>query len=99
MSKSVETGQLIEAVQAVAAGKLVFDRRYDAPPIALTPRETEVLRLVADGLTNDEISTELGVTAKTVEGHLGRIFERTGVQSRTELATRAIREGWLDLPA
>lgn len=98
VSKSVDTGQLIEAVQAAAAGKLVFDRRHDAPPIALTPRETDVLRLVADGLTNDEIGTELGVTTKTVEGHLGRIFERTGVQSRTELATRAIREGWLDLP-
>jgi DNA-binding NarL/FixJ family response regulator len=98
VSKSVDTGQLIEAVQAAAAGKLVFDRRHDAPLIAFTPRETEVLRLVADGLSNDEISTELGVTAKTVEGHLGRIFERTDVQSRTELATRAIREGWLDLP-
>jgi DNA-binding NarL/FixJ family response regulator len=98
VSKSVETGQLIEAVQAAAAGKLVFDRRQEAPLIAFTPRETEVLRLVADGQTNDEISTELGVTSKTVEGHLGRIFERTGVQSRTELATRAIREGWLDLP-
>lgn len=98
VSKSVDTGQLIEAVKAAAAGKLVFDRRPDALPLALTPRESEVLRLVADGLTNDEISTELGVTTKTVEGHLGRIFERTGVQSRTELATRAIREGWLDLP-
>lgn len=99
VSKSVETGELIEAVKAAAAGKLVFDRRHDTQPIAFTPRETEVLRWVADGLTNDEISTELGVTTKTVEGHLGRIFERTGVQSRTELATRAIREGWLDLPA
>jgi DNA-binding NarL/FixJ family response regulator len=99
VSKSVETGQLIEAVQAAAAGKLVFDRRHDGPPIALTPRETEVLGLVVDGLTNDEISNQLGVASKTVEGHLGRIFERTGVQSRTELATRAIREGWVDLPA
>ena len=56
------------------------------------------MRLVADGLTNDEVGDALGVTSKTVEAHLGRIFERTGVQSRTELATRAIREAWLDLP-
>lgn len=97
VAKSVDTRQLIEAIRAAAAGKLVFERRHDAP-LELTPRETEVIRLVADGLTNDEISAQLGVTAKTVEGHLGRIFERAGVQSRTELATRAIREGWLDLP-
>jgi DNA-binding NarL/FixJ family response regulator len=54
--------------------------------------------LVADGLTNEEVGHALGVTSKTVEAHLGRIFERTGIQSRTELATRAIREAWLDLP-
>lgn len=96
--KRVETRELIEAVRAAAAGRLVFERRHDAPPPALTPRELDVVRLVADGLTNEEVGAGLGVTSKTVEAHLGRIFERTGAQSRTELATRAIREGWLDLP-
>ena len=95
--KRVETRELIDAVRAAASGRLVFERRHDAQPPALTPREKEVLRLVADGRTNDEVGVALGVTSKTVEAHLGRIFERTGVQSRTELATRAIREGWLDL--
>lgn len=95
--KHVETRELIAAVRAAANGRLVFERRKDAPPPALTPREAEVLRLVADGRTNEEVGLALGVTSKTVEAHLGRIFERTGVQSRTELATRAIREGWLDL--
>ena len=95
--KRVETRELIEAVRAAAEGRLVFERRRDAPPPALTPRETDVLRLVADGRTNEEVGVAMGVTSKTVEAHLGRIFERTGVQSRTELATRAIREGWLDL--
>ena len=94
--KRVETRELLEAVRAAADGRLVFERRHDAPPPALTPREAEVLRLVADGRTNEEVGVALGVTSKTVEAHLGRIFERTGVQSRTELATRAIREGWLD---
>ena len=95
--KRVETRELIKAVRAAASGRLVFERRQDAPPPALTPREMEVLRLVADGRTNEEVGVALGVTSKTVEAHLGRLFERTGVQSRTELATRAIREGWLDL--
>lgn len=94
--KRVETRELLEAVRAAADGRLVFERRHDVPPPALTPREADVLRLVADGRTNDEVGIALGVTSKTVEAHLGRIFERTGVQSRTELATRAIREGWLD---
>ncbi len=96
--KRVETRELIDAVRAAADGRLVFERRQEAPPPALTPREMEVVRLVADGLTNEEVGVGMGVTSKTVEAHLGRIFERTGVQSRTELATRAIREGWLDLP-
>jgi DNA-binding NarL/FixJ family response regulator len=96
--KRVETRELIDAVRAAAAGRLVFERRHDALPPALTPREAEVLRHVAKGLTNDEVGIALGVTSKTVEAHLGRIFERTGVGSRTELATRAIREGWLDVP-
>jgi DNA-binding NarL/FixJ family response regulator len=57
-----------------------------------------VVRLVADGRSNDEIGAALGITTKTVEGHLRRLFERLGAQSRTELATRAVREGWLEVP-
>jgi DNA-binding NarL/FixJ family response regulator len=53
---------------------------------------------VADGLSNDEIGRSLGITSKSVEAHISRIFARTGVRSRTELATTAIRQGWLDLP-
>ena len=94
--KRVETRELIDAVRAAAGGELVFARRDDTPPPALKAREAEVVRLVADGRTNEEVGVAMGVTSKTVEAHLGRIFERTGVQSRTELATRAIREGWLD---
>lgn len=98
VAKSVETRELIEAVRAAASGKLVFGRRVDAPPPALTPRETDVVGLVADGLSNDEVGEALGITSRAVEAHLGRIFERTGIQSRTELATRVIREAWLDVP-
>ncbi|MBA2631870.1 MAG: response regulator transcription factor [Chloroflexi bacterium] len=99
VAKSVETRELIKAVRAAAAGRLVFDRQVEPPPPVLTPRETDVVRLVADGRTNEEVGFALGVTSKTVEAHLGRIFERTGIQTRTELATRAIREAWLDRPA
>jgi DNA-binding NarL/FixJ family response regulator len=96
--KNVETRELIEAVRSVAAGRLVFGRKDRDLPPELTRRELDVVRLVADGRSNDEIGVALGVTARTVEAHLGRIFERADVSSRTELATRAIREAWLDVP-
>ena len=52
---------------------------------------------VVDGLSNDEIAGRLGMAPKTVESHLRRIFERHDLASRTELATRALREGWLEV--
>ena len=68
------------------------------PERRLSAREHDVVRLVADGRTNDEIGPALRIGAKTVETHLARLFERLGVASRTELAMRAVREGWLDVP-
>ncbi len=88
---------LLAAIRAAAAGGLHFGVR-PGQRLALTQRELEVVRLVVDGRSNDEIATHLGIASKTVESHLRRIFERFGVVSRTELATRALREGWLDLP-
>ena len=95
--KSVPLATLVDAIRRVAAGGLVFDRRPVAV-VALTPRERSVVLLVVDGKSNDEIAATLGITTRTVEAHLANLFERSGVASRTELATRALREGWLDLP-
>jgi hypothetical protein len=53
----------------------------------------------ADGRSNDEIAGQLEISSRTVETHLRHLFERLGLASRTELATRALREGWLELPA
>ena len=55
----------------------------------------QVLALVCDGASNDEIGARLGVTEKTVESHLRRLFDRYAVLSRTELAVLALREGWV----
>ena len=54
-----------------------------------------MLTLVCGGASNDEIGAQLGVTEKTVESHLRRLFDRYGVLSRTELAVLALREGWV----
>jgi DNA-binding NarL/FixJ family response regulator len=97
--KTAPVAELVAAIRCAAAGGLAFDCGPDpSAGTRLTARELEVVRLVADGRSNDEIGTALGITTKTVEGHLRRLFERLSVQSRTELATRAVREGWLEVP-
>ena len=97
--KTAPTAVLIEAIRRAAAGGLSFSVRPSPTVRALSERERDVVRLVVDGRSNDEIGGQLGIGGKTVETHLRRLFERHGLASRTELATRAIREGWLDVPA
>ncbi len=97
--KTAPTAELVEAIRRVAAGGLHFSSRPDLGTLSLSSREREVLERLVEGRSNDEIGGDLGVTTRTVESHLTRLFERYGVHSRTELATRAIREGWLDVPS
>jgi DNA-binding NarL/FixJ family response regulator len=97
--KTAPMADLLSAIRRAAAGGLAFETRPDATArIRLSRRELEVVQLVADGRSNDEVGGALGIGAKTVETHLARLYERFGMSSRTELATRALREGWLDLP-
>ena len=96
--KNGPIGDLLAAIRAAASGTLHFGVR-PGQRLALSERELEVVRKVVEGRSNDEIGTDLGIAPKTVESHLRRIFERVNVTSRTELATRALREGWLDLPS
>jgi DNA-binding NarL/FixJ family response regulator len=96
--KTAPIGELLEAVRRAASGKLSFDVRPGRAGAALSPREWQVVAALVEGLSNDEIAGRLGISAKTVESHLRRLFERHGVASRTELATRAIRDGWLEVP-
>jgi len=63
----------------------------------LTDRELEVLKLVTKGLSNKEIGDELALSVRTVEGHLGSIFGKLRVSSRTEAVYRALKEGWVTL--
>lgn len=93
--KTAPTGELLDAIRRAATGGLHFGVR-PGRGIALSDRERDVLRCVVDGSSNDEIGTRLGISARTVESHLRRLFERHDVASRTELAARAIREGWLE---
>lgn len=97
--KTAPLPELVDAIRRVAAGGLAFAVRPRTTGRAhLTAREHDVVRLVAEGRSNDEIGVALGIGAKTVETHLSRVFERFGISSRAELAARAVREGWLDVP-
>ena len=64
---------------------------------ALTPRELDVLRLVAHGLGNKEIAAELALSTHTVKYHLASVLAKLGVRSRTEAVSRGIRTGLLPL--
>ena len=61
----------------------------------LTPREIDVLRLVARGMTNREAGRELVISHRTVQGHLASIYGKLGVSSRTEAVTEALKRGWI----
>ncbi len=96
--KTAPLAELVDAIRRVAGGGLAFAVRPRTGRAHLTAREHDVVRLVADGRSNDEIGATLGIGSKTVETHLSRIFERFGLSARAELAARAVREGWLDVP-
>jgi two-component system NarL family response regulator len=101
--KDIAADELVRCVRAVLAGKT-----YLAPAAAaklaegvmhvqLTPRELATLRLMADGKANKEIANELGISARTVKTHLGHLFEKLGVASRTEAVKVATRRGLVRL--
>ena len=102
LDKGPEITAIVDAIRTVAAGGTVF-RAADlaaarAAPRRPTGRELDVIARVVAGSTNAEIAAELGLSEKTVETHLHRLFDRYGLLSRTELAVLAIDEGWAARP-
>jgi DNA-binding NarL/FixJ family response regulator len=100
LPKSTEMTEVLRAVRLVAAGGTAFSAAaLDAVRAAPRPpseREVAVIRGLMGGATSDEIGRGLGISPRTVESHLRRLFDRYGVVSRTELAVLATREGWVD---
>ena len=69
----------------------------EPPAEALTPRETEVLHLLAEGLANKAIARRLDISEHTVKFHVNAILGKLDAQSRTGAVVRAMRLGWLPL--
>ncbi len=96
--------QIVHAIQSVAAGLMIFDSALMPPRPGdtaliepLTPRENEVLRLLADGLANREIATRLNISEHTIKFHIRSILGKLGASSRTEAVTRGLRSGLIEL--
>lgn len=100
IDKRAEIEQILEAVRTVAGGGTAFSARaLDAARYSPRPpseREVSVLRELQRGASSDEIGVRLGISPRTVESHLRRLFDRYGVVSRTELAVLALHEGWIE---
>lgn len=87
------------AAQRSALGGLELIVRFAVePPVDLTERELEVIRLLAEGLRNKEIAARLSISSRTVKFHLDNIYSKLGVNSRTEAAVYALRRGWARQP-
>jgi DNA-binding NarL/FixJ family response regulator len=100
LSKMATIEQILGAVKTVAAGGTAFPaaaRQAASDALRVpTPRELEILGLVAEGLSNAEIAERLSLRIKTVESQLRRLFDRYDVASRTALVRLAARQGWSD---
>ena len=80
-------------MQRVASGRVTLgdDEVVERP----TDRELEILRLAGKGLTNRTIGQELGISDRTVQGHLARVYEKLHVSTRTEAVLKGVQKGWI----
>ena len=105
--KDVSAPELVKAIEGAFQGQAQLHpevarklmeqvrqpRRRTDPAEELTPRERDVLGLIASGMSNKEIARELVMTERTVKGHVSNILGKLGLQDRTQAALYAVRNG------
>jgi DNA-binding NarL/FixJ family response regulator len=108
VAKRSAGADLIHAMKAVLAGGVYLEPRLagkyimapaaiaGSPPASLSQRELEVIKLVARGYSNKEISAQLSLSIKTIETYRARALEKLGTGTRARLVDMAMREGWMD---
>lgn len=103
VTKDAVGEHLVDSVEAVMRGVRVFPEeaanrlRADEPRIDLSPREREVLQLVADGLSTESVAESLFISVKTVKNHLASIYEKLDARDRTQAVLSGLRAGILRL--
>jgi two-component system, NarL family, response regulator len=101
--KDASQREMLEAIQAVAAGRRYFPQHIAArladrmTRTSLTTRELEVLDMLVRGLTNKEIGSALRISVHTARNHVNSIIEKLDASDRTEAATTAIHRGLIDV--
>ncbi|MBV9295842.1 MAG: response regulator transcription factor [Acidobacteriaceae bacterium] len=101
--KGLVRKELLETIRAVHAGKrrlsseVAAEVAEHAADDALTPRETDVLRLVAGGNANKEIAARLSLTEETVKSHVRNIMAKLGANDRTHAVAIGVKRGIIDL--
>ena len=102
--KGDDPKNMLAAVRAVAAGNVwfsqsigewVFNKLRDREEGKLTPRQVEIMELVAMGMTNQHIALTLEVKKRTIDFQMERILRKLGADNRTEACTIARKKGWL----
>lgn len=101
LQKSIKPEGLLRCLRAISRGQVWIEEEIfrprprtlpREPRYGLTPRESEVLRLVRIGLSNNEIAEELGIRPGTVKIHLKHLYEKTGLRGRFQLALAKLHE-------
>jgi DNA-binding NarL/FixJ family response regulator len=111
LPKTIGLNELLEAIRATGRGESVLPpavasvvvrhlagKTSPAPQDALTPRELQVLRLLAKGQSNQQIARRLALSVRTIEAHLTHVYAKLGVGSRTEAVLVAQQTGLLGSP-
>lgn len=106
--KTASPLEIIQAVRDVHAGKsainqaiaqkivgFIIRQKAEGPVEALSDREMEVLKAMARGFTNKAIARQLGISDRTVQGHIAHIFDKMDVSNRTEAVMRSVALGWI----
>jgi DNA-binding NarL/FixJ family response regulator len=104
--RDVQPSELLSAMRTILAGTMFVDPRVGGylfrqrgshgrpgPSKHLSTREIEVVKLIASGLSNKEISAKLDLSEKTIKNHVSRIFEKLRFSSRTQIVAHAIKTG------